>query len=113
MSGEGAFIYMITPLPNAKPTITRMAPANGVTIRNKRPTIAATVTDAETNLSRNNMRLIVRGVEIRTFSYNRTTDRLTYTPRKNLRVGPTPVRIIVTDTHGGRANVLWSFTVRR
>ncbi len=113
VSVEDSFSYTITPPPNTRPTVTRTTPADGVTIRNKRPTIAATVTDAETNLSRNDVRLIVRGQEIRTFSYNRTTDRLTYTPRKNLRVGQTPVRIIATDAHGGRVSEVWTFIVRR
>lgn len=113
VSVEESFNYTITPPPNTRPTVTRTTPTDGVTIRNKRPTIAATVTDAETNLSRNNIRLIIRGEEIRTFSYNRTTDRLTYTPRKNLRVGQTPVRVIATDEHGGRVSEVWSFIVRR
>lgn len=114
VSAEASFAYTIVPPPNALPTITNMTPADGTTVRNKRSTVAATVKDeGETNLSRNDIRLTIRGEEIRTFSYDRATDRLTYTPRKNFSVGRTPVRIVAVDQHGGRARADWTFTVRR
>jgi hypothetical protein len=112
-AGNPSWNYNITARNNVIPTITNMTPADGTTVRDKRSTVAATVSDSVTNLSRNNIRLTIRGEEIRTFSYNRTTDRLTYTPRKNFRPGATPVRIVAVDEHGGRARADWTFTVRR
>src|SRR5918998_1815356 len=113
VSGSASWIYNIKPPTNAVPTVTNMTPADGTTVRDKRSTVAATVSDAETNLSRDSIRLTIRGENLRTFSYNRTTERLTYTPRKNFSVGATPVRIIATDEHGGRTRADWTFIVRR
>ena len=112
-AGSPSWNYNITARNNLIPTITNMTPADGTTVRDKRSTVAATVSDSVTNLSRNDIRLTIRGEEIRTFSYNRTTERLTYTPRKNFRPGATPVRIVAVDEHGGRARADWTFIVRR
>ncbi len=52
-----------------------MKPAPGSAIRDRTPLIAATVSDADTELAQSNMRLFVDG-RARAFSYNADTDRL-------------------------------------
>jgi CSLREA domain-containing protein len=81
---------------NTAPTITNVRPAPGSRTRDRTPLIAATVRDAQTDLAKTNIRLFVDGKKKSTFSYNRSTDRLTYTSGR-LSFGRHTVRIVATD----------------
>ncbi len=64
---------------NTKPTITNLKPAPGSSTRDRTPLIAATVRDEQTNLAKTNIKLFMDGNKKTTFSYDRSTDRLSYT----------------------------------
>lgn len=95
-----------------KPTITRVKPGPGSKTRDRTPLVAATVRDAETNLAKTNIKLFVDGKRQSTFSYNRSTDRLTYTSEK-LKFGKHTIRIAARDAAGDAAIKSWSFRVIR
>ena len=80
---------------NTKPTITDVKPAPGSKTRDRTPLIAATVLDAQTNLTEANIRLFVDG-RARVFSYDPTTDRLVHQSKK-LDFGKHAVRIVAND----------------
>lgn len=107
---NASFAYVLNI--NTAPTITntRPAPASATTIR--RPLIGATVRDNQTNLAKANMRLFVDGRQITAFTYNRTTDRLSYRP-PTLAFGRHTVRVVATDPQGLSRTVNWNFRVIR
>ncbi len=81
---------------NTKPTITNVRPAPGTEIRDRTPLIAATVRDAQTDLAKTNIKLFVDGNRKTTFSYDRSTDRLSYTSEQ-LSFGSHTVKVVATD----------------
>ncbi len=99
--------------PNSAPTITRVRAANGSETTDRTPLIAATVSDKQTDLAKANITLSLDGnlVSRTAFSYNRSTDRLSYTPAANLPLGEHTVSITARDELGLRATKEWSFTV--
>ncbi len=94
-----------------RPTITSLRPAAGSVIRDRTPTIRATVRDDRANLAKRDIKLYMDGQRKTTFSYNRATDRLAYTSGK-LTYGRHTVRILATD---GRNEMTrsWVFRVVR
>jgi hypothetical protein len=89
-----------------------MSPKPGVTIKNRRPTIRATVRDRPTNLARSNIRLFVDGRIKGRFAYNRSTDRLAFKgPRLSYKRHT--VRVVATDAHGKKTVRTWRFRVVR
>ncbi|MGB3634380.1 MAG: hypothetical protein WA982_10095, partial [Rubrobacteraceae bacterium] len=78
-----------------KPTITSLRPATGSAIRDRTPTIRATVRDDRANLAGGDIKLYV-DERRRTISYSRATDKLTYTSGR-LAYGRHTVRIVATD----------------
>ena len=110
-SREISFAYVIDS-PNRPPTISAMTPAEGTSLRDRTPTITATVSDAETNLAAANISLRLDGATAN-FTYNRTTDGLTFTPRQKLAPGRHTVRLVATDARGERTVEAWSFTITR
>lgn len=101
--------------PNSVPTIAKMRPSAGSETRDRTPLIAATVSDKQTNLAKANISLSLDGVAIarKAFSYDRATDRLSYTPPKQLSFGRHTVRIIVRDELALRATKSWTFKIVR
>lgn len=101
--------------PNSPPTVTNPRPAPNSETRNRKPTIAATVKDKQTNLSKSTITLYVDGKVISrsAFSYDRVTDRLSYTPASNLAFGKHIVKIVARDEMGLGAAKSWSFKVVR
>jgi hypothetical protein len=95
---------------NTAPTITKVRPVPGSKTRDTTPLIAATVRDAQRNLAKANIRLFVDGRRKATFSYNATTDKLSYVSKK-LKFGKHAVKIMATDG-GLSATKRWSFKVR-
>ena len=100
---------------NSAPTITRVRPAPDAETRDRTPAIAATVSDKQTNLAEAHITLSLDGnaVSRRAFSYHRTTDRLSYTPSRDLSFGRHAVKIIARDEMGLRAIKSWSFRIVR
>lgn len=96
---------------NTAPTITSFRPAQGSSTADRTPLIAATVRDAQSDLAKSNIRLFVDGARKTNFSYNRTTDRMTYTST-NLTPGRHTVRIVATDPQGLATSRTWRFNVR-
>lgn len=92
------------------PTVTRFSPTGSTRLRT--PTIAATVSDRETNLAKSNMRLFVDGRAKGTFAYSSATDRLSYRSSR-LSFGKHTVRVVATDAQGKSAVKSWSFRVVR
>jgi len=100
---------------NSAPTIGSVRPAAGSETRDRTPAIAATVSDKQTDLAKANMALSLDGnaVPRKAFSYDRVTDRLSYTPASNLSFGKHAVQIVARDEMSLRATKGWSFRITR
>ena len=96
---------------NTRPTITNPRPAPGSATRDRTPSIAATVRDAQTDLAKSNIKLYVDGNR-RDFSYDRSTDRLSFTPGSRLTFGKHTVKVLADDSVLS-ATKSWSFSVVR
>jgi subtilisin family serine protease len=94
--------------PNTAPTIKSPKPTGK--IHDRTPLIGATVSDAETNLTKGNMKLFVDG-NTKDFSYDRSTDRLSRQSGK-LSFGQHTVRIVANDGQL-RTPKTWNFKVVR
>jgi len=96
---------------NTRPTITNPIPTPGSNTRDRTPSIAATVSDAQTNLAKTNIKLFVDGNRKTTFSYDRSTDSLSYTSGR-LAFGKHTVKVLAND--GVLSTIRsWSFKVVR
>ncbi|MCA3749092.1 MAG: right-handed parallel beta-helix repeat-containing protein [Rubrobacter sp.] len=110
---EDDFILKLAGPPNERPTITPLRPKPGSTTRDRTPLVRAKVSDSATNLAKGDIKLFVDGRRIKAFSYDRATDRLSFTPKRNLSSGRHTVRIEATDAQGLKATRKWSFKVVR
>jgi hypothetical protein len=79
-------------------------------IRDRTPTIRATVTDETTDLRKADIRLFVDGRPKTTFSYNRDTNELVYNSPK-LSFGRHTVEVRATDEAGNEAERSWGFRI--
>ena len=100
---------------NTAPSITDLRPAKDATTADRTPAIGATVADAQTNLAKDALKLVVDGTRVprARFSYDRATDRLRYTPEADLSVGDHTVKVVARDPDGLVARKTWSFSVSR
>src|SRR5918998_2471434 len=95
----------------SEPRVTAPRPAPGGSTRDRTPNIAATVTDSDTDLQKENISFSVDGKSRTGFSYNTDTDRLTYTPPR-LAYGKHTAKIVAKDgAHTATYN--WGFKVVR
>jgi subtilisin family serine protease len=78
--------------------------------RDRTPTITATVRDDRDELSQNNVLFFVDGLEIDAFSYDASTDRLTYQSAR-ISAGKHTGRIVATDAAGNGTIRTWPFRV--
>jgi subtilisin family serine protease len=78
--------------------------------RDRTPTITATVRDDRDELSQNNVLFFVDGLEIDAFSYDASTDRLTYQSAR-ISAGEHTGRIVATDAAGNGTIRTWTFRV--
>ena len=99
------------PPPDAKPTITGPRPAPGDEIRDRTPTLRATVRDETDELGSPDIGLYVDGTE-KAFAYDAGTGRLTRTTGR-LSYGRHSVRVVAEDGAGNVAERTWSFRVIR
>jgi len=98
---------------NTPPEITSPRPMAGSSIKDRTPTVAATVRDAGTDLAKRDMRLYLDGRQRFVFSYDQTTKRLKYTPASKLSLGRHTVRVIAHDRLGLSSTRSWRFSVTR
>ncbi len=95
-----------------KPRVTSPRPAPGGSTRDRTPNVAATVTDAETELRQDSIRFSLDGNTRDNFSYDAGTDRLTYTPPR-LAFGRHKVEVVAEDDAGNVTTYTWGFKVVR
>jgi thermitase len=95
-----------------RPTITAPRPAPGASTRDRTPVISATVNDAETDLQKADIQLVVDGMVRGGFTYNADTNRLTYTT-PTLSFARHTVRITATDAADNATSYGWGFKVVR
>jgi hypothetical protein len=89
-----------------KPTVTFPSPLNST--KDRTPTIAATVKDFQTDLTKANITLSVDGVsKMSTASYDTITDRLSYAPTTNMTLGSHKVQITAKDANGNSVSRVW------
>jgi hypothetical protein len=93
------------------PLIKNLEPGSGETITDTTFTIEATVKDRQTNLGKKHIRLFLDGTRRTDFSYNRRTNRLSYTPPDPLALGAHKVKIVAKDADRNTKRKSWSFTV--
>ncbi len=98
--------------PNTAPTITKVRPTLGSSIRDRTPTISATVRDAETDLTRSNIELYIDGQHITSYYYDQSTNRLNLKSMR-LSLGEHTVKIVATDAVGLSETREWSFRIAR
>jgi Tol biopolymer transport system component len=98
---------------NTTPTITSLRPPPGSTTTDRTPIIAATVTDQQTNLAKSNITLLLDDVTIprSAYSYNQSTDRMSYVPEKKLSFGKHALKVIARDGTGLSTTKRWSFEI--
>jgi len=97
---------------NTLPSITDVAPPNGQTVNNSKPSIYATFgspTDVGINASA--VTINVNGLDV-TASATRTATFITYSPSVAFADGVVNVRVTVFDNAGNKQDRTWSFTVR-
>ncbi|WP_273842001.1 hypothetical protein [Rubrobacter calidifluminis] len=99
--------------PNFSPAVTKPSPKPGRSVRDRTPTIAAAVRDGQQYLGKKNISLKLDGRKVTTFSYDRSTGRLSFTPKNNLSFGTHRVRIGAGDEFGLTTSRSWSFEVVR
>ena len=102
----------VTNTDTTKPRVSSPRPAPGGSTRDRTPKIAATVTDAETNLRQDSIKLSVDGNRRSGFSYDAGTDRLTYTPPR-LAYGRHTVAVFAKDDARNTTTYTWGFKVVR
>jgi len=106
---EAATLVAISTAP---PQIVEVAPSNGATVNNNRPSIYATyrsLTDVGINPS--SVTININGLDV-TPSSTRTDGFVTYSPSIPLGDGPVGVTVRVSDRAGNAQQRSWSFTIR-
>lgn len=96
-----------------KPVIKPSSPKAGAAVRDRTPAIRAVVRDGQADLVRKNVLLYLGGKKVRSFTYDRASDRLAFTPKKPLGYGRHTVRVVAKDSAGNTAVKRWSFSVER
>jgi uncharacterized Zn-binding protein involved in type VI secretion len=96
----------------APPQIVEIAPSNGQTVNNSRPSIFATFR-SPTNIGINpsSVSISINGLDV-TPSATRTDGFITYSPSVALNDGPVQVVVRVSDRAGNGQSRAWSFTIR-
>jgi len=94
-----------------RPTISRVRPVFGSTVREMTPTVAAAVRDRRTNLAKGDIRRYLAGSKESTSSYSSATDRLNYRSGK-LYDDWQAVRIVAPEASGNRVDERWNVVIR-
>jgi cytochrome c len=100
------------PPDTAPPMISDLTPADGSTVTDRRPEIAATVRDARSGVTAAGLTLYVDGKAV-AFAYDEATGRLSHLPAKKLAAGTHQVRVVAEDGAGNTSSSSWTFTITR
>ena len=95
-----------------KPRVSSPRPATGGSTRDRAPNIAATVTDAETELGQGSIKISLAGNLRSGSSYNGGTDRLAYTPTR-IAYGRHTVEVVAEAVASNVTTYTWGFKVVR
>jgi hypothetical protein len=96
----------------APPQIVEVAPSNGLTVNNPRPSIFATFrSPTEVGINPSSATIRVNGLDV-TPSSTRTAGFITYSPGVPLSDGAVQVTVQVSDRAGNTQQRSWSFTIR-
>jgi PKD repeat protein len=82
-------------------------------LRDRTPTVRATVRDRYSPVRRGGLVLRVDGRAVDGVRYDASGGRLTWTPRRALAPGRHVVRLVAADAPGNRSVTTWRFRVRR
>ena len=96
---------------NESPTVTSLLPAPESSTADRTPLIGARVSDSVTELAADDITLRVDGKRKGTATYDPATDRLRFTPGRNLSRSVHNVEVRAVDEHGGTKTRIWSFTI--
>ena len=88
-----------------------LSPASRAKIKDRTLTARAAVWDGQTNLAKSNIRFYVDGKHRTAFSYDRTTNRLTYAQRSGIATRTHTVEVLASDDAGNVTARQWSFRV--
>jgi ribosomal protein L21E len=106
---EAPSLIVVTTTP---PQIVDVAPANGQTVNNNRPSIFATYqSPMDVAIVPGTVTINVNGLDV-TASSTRTPAFITYSPGVALNDGPVDVTVRVTDEAGNTQTRKWTFTIR-
>ncbi len=111
-TSEFSVAIEVTAPDTVAPRIIRLRPEPGARIQDRTPTIKATVRDATTELSRDDIKLYVDGRRKTRFSYDRKEDVLSRASGR-LSFGRHNVRVVARDAAGNVASRTWGFKVVR
>ncbi len=93
------------------PTVRALSPAPAARIKDRTPAVRAAVWDGQTDLAKSNIRFYVDGKQRTTFSYDRTTNRLSYAQRSRLAARTHTVKVLASEDDGNVTVRRWSFRV--
>jgi hypothetical protein len=94
------------------PAIGEVAPPQGQTVNNTRPSIFATyAAPTEIAINPSSVTIVVNGHDV-TSSATRSTGFITYSPGVDIPEGPVNVVVRVSDAAGNTATKTWTFTIR-
>jgi hypothetical protein len=97
---------------NTPPQIVEIAPGNGQSVNNNRPSIYATFrTPVDVGIDASSVAIDVNGLDV-SASSTRTDQFVTYSPNVPLGDGAVSVTVRVSDRAGNTATRSWSFVVR-
>lgn len=102
----------LRPPPNTAPRISSPRPAPGSTTKARRPEINAVIRDAQTDLEKKNLTLILDGKKRSSFKYDTGRDMLSYKPAGKLAPGKHAVKVIARDGRGKSDAQQWTFEIK-
>jgi len=91
------------------PAVVSVTPERGQSITDRRPTILITLSDVS-GIDESSIELRLDGQDVQ-FSFDPTTQRLSYTPPENLSLGSHTIYLSVSDLKGNSSEDSWNFTV--
>jgi hypothetical protein len=98
--------------PNTAPKVDPIEPVSGSESRDRSPLIVVKVTDAQTDVAKSDIKLLVDGSLMTNFSYYAAKDRLSYQSGR-LDYGRHTVKVAAPDASGLKGENTWSFKVLR
>jgi len=91
------------------PTVTALSPK--VRTKDRTPTVRAVARDEQTDLVKSDVQFYLDGKERTTFSYDQTTDRLSYAQPRRLAARTHTAEVLASDDSGNVTTRRWRFRV--